>query len=257
MIIYPSLVGLSHRLSLKYEPPETPRATAQLSIATGRLSSSTTTTPTRVRKPSNLRRSRSYEDVSIEDDSTPMADTKSPFSASQRNSFTRRSLDYNSKGEVSSSDKHSIPCLVLPSKDDGVTSVGDKKKWRTVPDIMKGGSVSITPSSTPFMVHRRSHFSSVKMVGEKKWTDYLSLTSGPPSSAHPASSLSSPSIPHPSLASASSSTHSPLLTSWVRGHKKSHSLGSKYVNLVYDICTHDPPPPQGLCLVCAPVKISC
>ena len=167
-------------------------------------------------------------------------DPESPFSVNCRSSCTRRSLNSYSKRKIGSSPlklkdpghsnlfyKYSIPSLVLPSKKDGFTLPLDVKKSVAISNRSKGGS--LTPFSSPFSFNKsKSQSPSECMAGEKSVTNVPSTLFTPPALPHP--------FPFPV---SSSSAHtapqvvppSPLLSSCIRGHKKSHSLGSKYVGL--------------------------
>lgn len=171
-------------------------------------------------------------------------DPESPFSLSSRGSCTRRSLNTNSKGEISSSasklkdvrhpgmfNKYSIPSLALLSKKDSFTSTFvDVKKTPTLSNRLRGASVGLISNALPFSFDKnKSQSSSDWTAGDKSATIVPFPSASSPTSSH----LFPPSPTSSSTHSAPLKTvpPSPLLSAWARGHKKSHSLGSKYVIL--------------------------
>lgn len=208
------------RLSLKYEPSQTPELRKRHTAHT--------ITPVSAMK--HLRASRSQEDILRQlaaEVAAGNADTESPFSLDQRNSLMRRSLNTSSRERLNSTPskdlfrsklvKHklSVPGLNDVPRDEHFSSASvEVKKTTTLPVNLQGADFS-----AEFM-RPKPRSASDWASSSKKHVDSPGVPSfSDPFGGHPPSA---PQRPPPS---------SPMTQAKAKkeaqGHKKSHSVGSK------------------------------
>lgn len=215
------------RLSLKYEPSQTPtmRKRHTEHIITP-LKTNTSLSAGDAATSAGIRGSKSHEDLlTLEElmlrEGDGEFDPESPFSIDKRNAFGRRSLNTTSGRQKSSPNiivpgsgalmpgKHklSVPSLREPRRDELFNSSSvEVKKTTTLPNSLRGAEAAAAVASGKLLL--------------------------PPSAdsfSKPRSSSHSPSI---NVGGLSPPTQKPMpspspLTKAKRGHAKSHSLGSK------------------------------
>lgn len=211
-----------YRLSLKYEPCQTPELRKRHTEHHITPPSSTTM----------LRTSKSHEDLLTQLAAEGLQDTESPFSSNQRFSFLRRSLNSGSTSSQRDSPRRDTLSAKLARHKFAIPSLSEQREEKLSSSSVEVARKTTTlPSSlrdpkllAPFPDHwaqskprSASDWTapSKKQGGAQTSTSFSSLVRGatPPPSATQR--------PPPSPQSQSRSKKE------VRGHKKSNSLGSK------------------------------
>ena len=206
----------------------------------------------------SLRSSKSCEErLNVEDEVVEMeeVDQENPYAIGKRNSYGRRSLNTNSKGKNNLSPavkpkfsprieqrfkhKNSVPIITGFTKDENFSQSMDMKRVASIssPSSSPLSLLKVRPSLDRSSTESKSKDMKLDLCSLSLSSQSSSTTSSSPSSSTASDRYAKLHSASCSTSSAGSQRHthdpplppSPLLAAKKRGHKKSHSLGTKYV----------------------------